>query len=60
MERGFRSMLRDVHPPCSTGGRMVAANVGHDVEEVADDTALRRHKTEASPDEGEHPINLFL
>lgn len=31
---------------------MVAANVGHDVEEVADDTALRRHKTEASPDEG--------
>lgn len=45
-------MLRDVHPPCSTGGRMVAANVGHDVEEVADDTALRRHKTEASPDEG--------
>lgn len=39
---------------------MVAANVGHDVEEVADDTALRRHKIEASPDEGEHPINLFL
>lgn len=30
-------MLRNIYSssPCSSGGRMAAANVGHDVEEVA-------------------------